>query len=93
MSPIPPFTTISNSNHCSAVTEEMIDAVRLLIEADPHITYQQIESSLEINLLAIYLMLHDHVKLKRLCLVGTESAHKRSKVTANSILLRMSDEI
>ena len=51
----------------TAVTDEMIGAVRLLIEDDPHMTYQQIECSLEISSPAIYSILHDHLKLRKLC--------------------------
>jgi histone-lysine N-methyltransferase SETMAR len=51
----------------TAVSDEMIDAVRLLIEDDPHTTYQQIECSLEISSPAICSILHDHLKLRRVC--------------------------
>ena len=44
-----------------------IDFVRLLIEDDPHITHQQIECSLEINSTVLYLLLHAHLKLQRVC--------------------------
>ena len=46
----------------TAVTDEMIDAVRLMIDDDPHVTYQQIDFSLGINSPAIYSILHDHFK-------------------------------
>ena len=49
----------------TAVTDEMIDIVRLVIDDDPHVTYQQIEFSLRINLPPIYSILHDHLKLRK----------------------------
>ncbi|CAF4135886.1 unnamed protein product [Rotaria sp. Silwood2] len=51
----------------AAVTDEMIDAVRLMIDDDPHVTYQQIECSLGINSPAINSILHDHLKLRKVC--------------------------
>ena len=45
----------------------MIDAVRLMIDDDPHVTYQQIDFSLGINSPAIYSILHDHLKLRKVC--------------------------
>ena len=49
------------------VTNEMIDAIRLMIDDDPYVTYQQIEFSLGMNLPAIYSILHDHLKLRKVC--------------------------
>ena len=49
----------------TAVIDEMIDVVRLMIDDDPHVTYQQIEFSLGINSPAIYSILHDHLKLRK----------------------------
>ena len=51
----------------TTITDEMIDAVRLMIGNDPHATYQQIDFSLGINSPAIYSILHDHLKLQRVC--------------------------
>ena len=51
----------------TALTDEMIDADRLMIDDDPHVTYQQIEFSLGINSPAIYSILHDHLKLRKVC--------------------------
>ncbi|CAF4656764.1 unnamed protein product [Rotaria sp. Silwood2] len=51
----------------AAVTDETIDAVRLMIDDDPHLTYQQIECSLEIYSPAIYSILRDHLKLRKVC--------------------------
>ena len=51
----------------TAVTDEMIDAVRLMIDDDQHVTYQQIEFSLGKNSPAIYSILHDYLKLRKIC--------------------------
>ena len=51
----------------TALTDEMIDAVGLMIDDDPHVTYQQIEFSFGINSPAIYSILHDHLKLRKVC--------------------------
>ena len=45
----------------------MIDAVRLMIDDDPHLTYQQIDFSLWINSPVIYSILHDHLKVRKIC--------------------------
>ena len=50
-----------------AVTDEMTDAVRLMINNDPHVTYQQIEFSFGINSSAIHSILHDRLKLRKVC--------------------------
>ena len=51
---------------CTTVTDEIIDAVRLMIDNDPHVTYQQIEFSLKINSPAIYSILCDYLKLRKI---------------------------
>ena len=51
----------------TATTDEMIDAVRLMIDDDPHVTYQQIEVCLGIDSLAIYSILHDRLKPRKVC--------------------------
>ena len=51
----------------TAVSEEMVDTVRSIIEDDPHATYEQIECSLGIHPPAIYSILHDHLNLRKIC--------------------------
>ena len=45
----------------------MIDAIRLLIEDDPHMTYQEIECSLEISSKGMYSILRDYLNLRKVC--------------------------
>ena len=45
----------------------MIDAARLMIDDDPRVMYQQIEFSLQTDSPAIYSILHDHLKLQKVC--------------------------
>ena len=47
----------------AVVTDEMIDSVRLTIDDDLHVTYQQIEFSLRVYSPAIYSTLYDHLQL------------------------------
>ena len=64
----------------SAVIDEMIDAVRLMIDDDPHLTYQQIDFSLGINSPVIYSILHDSFKATEdLYTMGQTFHHKWSK--------------
>ena len=56
----------SHSAHLSAsVTEQTIDAVRKIIEDDPHSTYQQIEAILGIISKAISSIIHDYLNLRK----------------------------
>ncbi|UYV63283.1 hypothetical protein LAZ67_2003649 [Cordylochernes scorpioides] len=48
----------------SSVNEKNIAAVKILLEADRHITYHQIEESLDIPALGIRSILNDHLKLR-----------------------------
>ena len=50
----------------SAVTPENIEAVRQLVNMDPHITYQKIDDTLEIGSAAVRLILHDNLGLKKI---------------------------
>ena len=68
------------------ITDEMIDAVRLMIDDDPHLTYQQIDFSLGINSPAIYSVLHDHLKVRKICAWWVKPfIHQWSKTNPNSI--------
>jgi histone-lysine N-methyltransferase SETMAR len=51
----------------TSVNEQTIDAVRTIIENDPHSTYKQIEDILGIHSPAIYSIIHDYLKLRKVC--------------------------
>jgi histone-lysine N-methyltransferase SETMAR len=51
----------------SAVTQQNIDAVRELVENDPHVTYEMIEHQVDIGSHAVCQILHDHLKLRKIC--------------------------
>ena len=71
----------------TAVTEEMMVDVQLLIEDNPHMTYQQTKCPLEISSMTVYSVVCDHLGLgKILRSMGSASVHKRSKASANSVL-------
>ena len=50
----------------SAVTPENIEVVRQLVNDDPHITYQQIEDTLQIGSAATESILHDYLGLRKI---------------------------
>ena len=71
----------------TAVIEEMIVDVQLLIEDDPHMTYQQTKCPLEISSMAGYSIVYNHLGLRKvLRSTGSASVHKRSKASTNSVL-------
>ena len=51
----------------TSVTEQTIDAVRKIIEDDPHSTYQQIEATLGISSMTINSIIHDCLNLRKVC--------------------------
>ncbi|CAF3191232.1 unnamed protein product, partial [Rotaria sp. Silwood2] len=51
----------------TAVNEETIDAVRAIIENDPHSAYEQIEYILSIGSPAVNSIIHDYLKLRKVC--------------------------
>ncbi|CAF1691909.1 unnamed protein product, partial [Adineta ricciae] len=51
----------------TAVTEEMIDAVRAIIEEDPHSTYQEIQHILDISSASVNSIIHDYLDLHKVC--------------------------
>ena len=51
----------------TAVTDENVAAIRKLITEDPHITYREIEATLEIGSTAINTILHEYLQVKKLC--------------------------
>ena len=71
----------------TAVIEEMMVDIQLLIEDDPHMTYQQTKCPSEISSMAVYSIVYDHLGLRKvLRSMSSESVHKRSKASANSVL-------
>ncbi|CAF1553891.1 unnamed protein product [Rotaria sordida] len=51
----------------TSVNEQTIEAVRSLIDNNPHSTYQQIEDILGISATAVNSIIHDYLKLRRVC--------------------------
>ena len=51
----------------TSVTEQTIDAVRKIMEDDPHSTYQQIEATLGISSMPINSIIHDYLNLRKVC--------------------------
>ena len=51
----------------TSVTEQTIDAVRKIIEDDPHSTYQQIKTILDISSTPINSRIHDYLNLRKVC--------------------------
>ena len=51
----------------TSVTAENVAAVRKLITQDPHITYHEIEATLEIWSTAMNTILHEYLQVKKLC--------------------------
>ena len=51
----------------TSVTEQTIDAIRKIIENNPHSTYQQIEAILVISSIAINSRIHDYLNRKNVC--------------------------
>ena len=51
----------------TSVTEQTIDAVRKIIEDDPHSMYQQIEAILGISSTPINSIIHDYLNLRKVC--------------------------
>ena len=49
------------------MTEQTIDAVRKIIEDDPHSMYQQIEAILGISSMAVNSIIHDYLNLRKAC--------------------------
>ena len=50
----------------TSATEQTIDAVRKIIEDDPHSTYQQIEAILGISSTPINSIIHDYLNLRKI---------------------------
>ncbi|GFT77404.1 histone-lysine N-methyltransferase SETMAR [Nephila pilipes] len=51
----------------SVVVPEKINAVRELIKQDRHVTYREIEASLDISVTSINKILHEHLSVKKIC--------------------------
>ena len=52
----------------TSLTERTIDAIRKIIEDDPHSTYEQIEAILGISSIAINSIIHDYLNLRKVCI-------------------------
>ena len=50
----------------SETTEENIELVRSVVEADPHSTYDEIEVETELSRGTIFNIIHDHLKLRKI---------------------------
>ena len=59
--------TTRSGRPSTSVIEQTIDAVRKIIEDNPHSTYQQIEAILGINSMAINSIIHDYLNLRKVC--------------------------
>ena len=51
----------------TSVTEQTIDAVRKILEDDPHSMYHQVEAILDISSTAINSITHDYLNLRIVC--------------------------
>ena len=51
----------------TSIADQTIDAVRKIIEDDPHTTYQQIEAILGISSTPINSIIHDYLNLREVC--------------------------
>ena len=51
----------------SSVTQETIDAVRQIIEEDPHATYQHLQQMVGVASGTVKTILHDHLKFRKVC--------------------------
>ena len=49
------------------MTFEHIDDVRKLIASDRHVTYDEVETFLNISKICMHSILHDHLKIKKVC--------------------------
>ncbi|CAF0977466.1 unnamed protein product [Didymodactylos carnosus] len=51
----------------TAINEETIDAVKSIIEDDPHSTYEEMEHTLGIGSSAVNSIIHEYLKLHKIC--------------------------
>ncbi|GBP11144.1 Putative uncharacterized protein FLJ37770 [Eumeta japonica] len=51
----------------TATTEDNVCAERLMIEIDKKVTYQQIRTSLGISMRQVYIILDEHLAVRKLC--------------------------
>ncbi|CAF1422514.1 unnamed protein product, partial [Rotaria magnacalcarata] len=51
----------------TSANEQTIDALRKIIEDDPHSTYQQIENTLGISFTEINSIVQDYLNLRNVC--------------------------
>ena len=60
----------SKTNFVKVVKNQLlstIDAVRQLILQDRHVTYREVETTLEISGTSIHSILHEHLTVKKIC--------------------------
>ncbi|KAL0869565.1 hypothetical protein ABMA27_005831 [Loxostege sticticalis] len=50
----------------TSVTQENVDVVRKLIEEDRHVTYREIQATLDIGMSQIQIILHEQLGVKKL---------------------------
>ncbi|GBP42961.1 hypothetical protein EVAR_96458_1 [Eumeta japonica] len=51
----------------TATTEDIISAMRLMIETGKRVAYQQIRTSLDIGMSQVYEILHEHLAVRKPC--------------------------
>ena len=51
----------------SSATQENIDAIRKIVEDDPHATYENIQQTLGIGSGTVKTILHDHLGYRKVC--------------------------
>ena len=51
----------------TATSDEKVELVRNLIKKEPHITYEELEEELDIGSQAIHTILHEILRLRKVC--------------------------
>ena len=77
----------------SAVVPETIDAVHQLILQDRHVTYREIETTLDISGISIHSILHEHLTVKKIffALDPTQIVNRSKKALWSKELLQIYD--
>ncbi|GBP42078.1 Myocyte-specific enhancer factor 2 [Eumeta japonica] len=60
-------TDMDKERPSTAMTKDSFIAVRLVVETDKRVTYQQIRTSLGISMSQVHKMLHEHLVVRKLC--------------------------
>ena len=66
----------------TAVMDKNFTAVRKLITEDPHITYREIEATLEIESTLINTILHKYLQIKKICARWVPNSFTKEQETA-----------